>query len=61
MIRTTTRAALSLLVLVMLAACGNFGFRQPPRDADGVQLGRVGLRGGTLLVSCGWRTPTASP
>jgi LEA14-like dessication related protein len=51
MIRTTTRAALSLLVLVMLAACGSFGFRQPRVTLDGVQLGGLGLRGGTLLVS----------
>lgn len=51
MIRTTTRAALSLLVLVMLTACGTFGFRQPRVTLEGVQLGSLGLRGGTLLVN----------
>ena len=51
MIRSTTRAALSLLVMAMLAACGTFGFRQPKVNLEGVQLGSLGLRGGTLLVS----------
>ncbi len=51
MARSTLRAALSLFVLVLLAGCGTFGFRQPTVTLDGVQLGGLGLRGGTLLVN----------
>ncbi|HEX8275437.1 MAG TPA: LEA type 2 family protein [Longimicrobiaceae bacterium] len=57
MIRTTTRAALSLLVVLVLSACGSFGFRQPQVTLDGVQLGGLGLRGGTLLVNLRVQNP----
>lgn len=49
--RSTTRALLSLVVVLLLAGCGTFGFRQPKVTLDSVQLGGLGLRGGTLLVS----------
>lgn len=49
--RTYARTALSLLLLASLAACGTFGFRQPKVELEGVTLGGLGLRGGTLLVN----------
>ena len=49
--RSTIRATLSLLVTLLVAGCGTFGFRQPTVTLEGVQLGGLGLRGGTLLVN----------
>ncbi len=48
--RSFLRLALSLVVLAALTACGSFGFREPEVTLEGVQLGGLGLRGGTLLV-----------
>jgi LEA14-like dessication related protein len=45
------RAAVSALVLVLAAACGTPAVRQPEVTLEGVQLGGLGLRGGTLLVN----------
>lgn len=49
--RSSVRAALLLLAVLVLSSCGSFGFRQPEVTLDGVQLGGLGLRGGTLLVN----------
>lgn len=45
--RFATTAALALLSLA--AACG--GFRQPEIELESVEIGSVGLTGGTLLVN----------
>lgn len=52
MIRSTrTRAVWLVLFAVLLGACGGRVFRQPQVTLESVQLGGLGLRGGTLLVS----------
>jgi LEA14-like dessication related protein len=40
-----------LMVLAVLAGCASSFFKQPQVTLDGVQLGGLGLRGGTLLVN----------
>ncbi len=50
MLRNTARISLVLLV-VLLSACVGSVFRQPEVSLRGVQLGGLGLRGGTLLVN----------
>lgn len=55
--RSTIRAALSLAMVLVLAGCGTFGFRQPEVTLEGVQLGGLGLRGGTLLVNVRVQNP----
>ncbi|HEU0300581.1 MAG TPA: LEA type 2 family protein [Longimicrobium sp.] len=45
--RTTTLAVLALLVAIQ--ACT--GFRKPTVELEGIELGGVGLSGGTLLVN----------
>ncbi|HEV2149248.1 MAG TPA: LEA type 2 family protein [Longimicrobiaceae bacterium] len=51
MTRSTIRAAFSLALVLLVTACGSFGFRQPEVTLEGVQLGGLGIRGGTLLVN----------
>jgi len=52
-IRTRTFGSVlaMLLLLVVVAGCGSSLFKQPQVTLDGVQLGGLGLRGGTLLVN----------
>lgn len=50
-LRSSLRALPSLTAILLLASCGAFGFRQPEVELESVQLGGLGLRGGTLLVS----------
>jgi LEA14-like dessication related protein len=48
---TTTRRSLLLMILTaVLVGCGSSVFRQPEVTLEGVQIGGLGLRGGTLLV-----------
>jgi LEA14-like dessication related protein len=47
----TKRWAVSLLVVLLMAACGGRVFRQPQVTLQNVQIGGLGLRGGTLLVN----------
>lgn len=49
--RFASRTGVSLLLLLLLAACGGGLFQQPQVDLESVQLGGLGLRGGTLLVN----------
>jgi LEA14-like dessication related protein len=46
-----TRAGSALIGLLLLSACSSSTVRQPEVTLDGVQLGGLGLRGGTLLVN----------
>lgn len=46
-----SRAALALLLTVALAACSSSVFKQPEVTLQSVQLGGLGLRGGTMLVN----------
>ncbi len=46
-----TRALSLVLLALVLSACGGQVFRQPQVTLQNVQLGGLGLRGGTLLVS----------
>jgi LEA14-like dessication related protein len=48
--KTLSTAAL-LLVALVLSACAGSVYRQPQITLQNVQLGGLGLRGGTLLVS----------
>ncbi len=57
--RSLVRKTLSLVLLAALTACGGFGFRQPEVTLEGVTLGGLGLRGGTLLVNLRIRNPNA--
>lgn len=59
--RSNTRFRLgALLVLVtLLAACGGRVFKQPQVTLDNVQIGGLGLRGGTLLVNLRVVNPNA--
>jgi LEA14-like dessication related protein len=45
------RLIVAVLGTVLLAACGGSVFKQPQVTLQGVQLGGLGLRGGTLLVN----------
>lgn len=45
------RAVCCALLVLALAACGGSVFRQPQVTLQSVQIGGLGLRGGTLLVS----------
>lgn len=58
-VRPSVRVALSLLAVVLLASCGALGFRQPRVTLEGMQLGGVGFRGGTLLVDLRVQNPNA--
>lgn len=49
--RKRTRPVALLLLAVVLGACGGRVFRQPQVTLETVQLGGLGLSGGTLLVS----------
>lgn len=40
-----------ILLAVLLAGCGSALFQEPDVDLEGVQLGGLGLRGGTLIVN----------
>jgi LEA14-like dessication related protein len=46
-----------LALLVLTQACG--GFRQPTIELEGVELGSVGLSGGTILVNVRVDNPNA--
>lgn len=50
MTRSPSFRSAALLLLLIAAACGAF-YRQPEVTLQGVQLGGLGLRGGTLLVN----------
>ncbi|HEX2091948.1 MAG TPA: LEA type 2 family protein [Longimicrobiaceae bacterium] len=50
-LRSRARFLASLAAAVLLGSCGTFGFREPRVELESVQLGGLGLRGGTLLVS----------
>ncbi|HET7275480.1 MAG TPA: LEA type 2 family protein [Longimicrobiaceae bacterium] len=41
----------AVLTLLALSGCGTSVFQEPQVDLEGVQLGGIGLRGGTLLVN----------
>lgn len=49
--------AVLLPLLAGLGACGSRVFRQPEVQLQGIQLGGLGLRGGTLLVDLRIRNP----
>lgn len=49
--RTGLRALLSLALAALLAGCGSGMYQQPEVTLEGVQLGGLGIRGGTLLVN----------
>lgn len=46
----TVWTSLALVLLVALSAC-TAGFRQPRVELEGIQLGSLGLGGGTVLVN----------
>ena len=48
---SAARRGAALLMLVLLSACGSGVFKQPDVALESVQLGGLGLRGGTLLVN----------
>ena len=48
--RKSLRSALALLLTVLVGACGSV-FNQPEVTLQSVQVGGLGLRGGTLLVN----------
>lgn len=45
------RALLGIFTLLVLSGCGSSMYRQPEVTLQNVQLGGLGLRGGTLLVN----------
>lgn len=45
------RAATAMLAILLTAACAGSMFRQPVVTLENVQVGGLGLRGGTLLVN----------
>jgi len=51
------RAAMALVLALVVSGCGTFGFREPEVTLENVSLGSLGLRGGTLLVSLRVRNP----
>lgn len=55
--RNALRASLAILLVVALSACGGSVFKQPQVDLEGVQIGGLGLRGGTLIVNLRVQNP----
>ena len=51
MIRTKSGALLLPVLALLLSGCGSAMFRQPEVTLESVQVGGLGLRGGTLLVN----------
>ena len=51
MIRSLHRPLAVSLLMLLLNGCASSLFRQPEVSLQGVQLGGLGLRGGTLLVN----------
>jgi LEA14-like dessication related protein len=49
--RFNRAALLGPLLALLLAGCGSGMFQQPEVTLEGVQIGGLGLRGGTLLVN----------
>lgn len=49
--RSMPRLLAACLAVLLLAGCASSFFRQPEVSLQGVQLGGLGLRGGTLLVN----------
>jgi LEA14-like dessication related protein len=45
------RVVLSVLLAVVVTGCGSSVFKQPEVVLEGVQIGGLGLRGGTLMVN----------
>jgi LEA14-like dessication related protein len=57
--RASVRAVLAAAVLVASAACGSAVFREPEIALDSIDVGGLGLTGGTLLVNVRIKNPNS--
>lgn len=56
--KTGVLAALAVMAAMILAGC-SAAFKQPEVQLEGIELGGLGLRGGTLLVNVSVRNPNS--